>query len=240
MNFHSPHHVPRRERAFNAPASVLGLIAAFTVIYAVMAFLPERTYFETIVLFAFFPVRYGGEMIGFPGGVAADLWTFVTYTFLHGGMAHLVLNCVWLLVFGSPVAWRFGTRRFLIFCAVTAAAGALAHLLSHWGDTTPVIGASSVVSGATAAAMRFVFSRGGLSMIGGNRAAGHLPAEPLLVALRNPTVLGFIVVWFVLNLAFGLTAGDIAWEAHVGGFLAGLLLFPLFDPPGRGGYLRAA
>ncbi len=72
--------------------------------------------------------------------------------------------------------------------------------------------------------------------IAGN--ADHVPAAPLLVALRNPRVLAFVGVWFGLNLLFGLGSvsflvgenQSVAWEAHVGGFLAGLLLFSLFDP----------
>ena len=65
----------------------------------------------------------------------------------------------------------------------------------------------------------------------------RIPAAPLAVALRNPRVLTFVGVWFGLNLLFGLGSlsiagfdNNIAWEAHVGGFLAGLLLFSLFDP----------
>jgi membrane associated rhomboid family serine protease len=239
MNFHSPDHLPRRERAFNAPTAVIALIAALALVHLLRMFLSDDADVDVLVLFAFFPARYSGEIIGFPGGLAADIWTFVTYAFLHGGLAHVGLNAVWLLVFGSPVAWRFGPVRFVVFCLVMAVAGSLAHLLSHWGDQVPAIGASAVVSGATAAAMRFVFSRGGMS-IGGNRAGTHAPAEPLAVVLRHPPVLGFIVVWFVLNLAFGAIGGDVAWQAHIGGFLAGLLLFPMFDPPRRGGYLRAA
>jgi membrane associated rhomboid family serine protease len=67
-----------------------------------------------------------------------------------------------------------------------------------------------------------------------------VPAAPLSRALRNPQVLVFLSVWFLINLAFGIgslseqfgSSGVIAWEAHVGGFLAGLLLFRFFDPDG--------
>lgn len=239
MNFHSPHSHPHQQRAFNAPTVVLALIGAFAVIHLLRSFLSPDADVEVLGLFAFFPVRYTGEITGFPGGMAADLWTFVTYAFLHGGIEHLVLNCIWLLVFGSPVAWRFGMKRFLAFCLVMACAGSLAHLVTHWGDRTPVIGASAVISGTTAAAMRFVFSGGGMA-IGGGAGASHRPAEPLRVVMRNRTVLGFVVIWFVLNLAFGVMGGDVAWQAHIGGFIAGLLLFGYFDPPHRSRYLRVA
>ena len=74
----------------------------------------------------------------------------------------------------------------------------------------------------------------------GSRQAFFVPAAPLSQALRNPQVLVFLGVWFAINLLFGigslpdvLGSGTVAWQAHIGGFLAGLLLFPLFDPVPR-------
>jgi membrane associated rhomboid family serine protease len=68
----------------------------------------------------------------------------------------------------------------------------------------------------------------------------RIPAAPLLVALRNPRVIAFVTVWFAINLIFGVGSlpifgadQSVAWQAHVGGFLAGLLLFAAFDPVPR-------
>jgi membrane associated rhomboid family serine protease len=91
-----------------------------------------------------------------------------------------------------------------------------------------------------AAAARFVFEPGG-PLDGWHRDnVDRVPAAPLTVALRNPRVLTFLAVWFGLNLLFGLggmnlvAAGQsVAWQAHIGGFMAGLLLFSAFDPVGR-------
>jgi membrane associated rhomboid family serine protease len=167
-------------------------------------------------------------------GLAADVWTFFTYALIHGDLTHLGFNAIWFLAFGTPLARRFGAARFVAFCAVTAAAGALAHLLTHSGQIQPMVGASAIVSGAMAAAMRFAFQPGSGMQWRGNR---NLPAVPLWVALRDPRVLIFLAVWFGLNLLFGLGSVPIlgndqpvAWQAHVGGFLAGLLLFGFFDP----------
>jgi membrane associated rhomboid family serine protease len=87
-----------------------------------------------------------------------------------------------------------------------------------------------------AAAMRFAFQGRG-SLIGRDEAAYREPALPLAAVLRNGRVLTFLIVWFGLNLLFGLGSlsldgGEqvIAWQAHMGGFIAGLLAFPLFDP----------
>ena len=163
-----------------------------------------------------------------PGGLWADAWTFVTYAFLHGSWTHVGLNAVWLLAFGTPVARRFGAVRFFAFFAFTAAAGAAAHLIIYLGEPVPVVGASAAISGFMAAAMRFAFRRRG-PLIARDAEAYQVPALQLTAVLRNGRVLAFLVVWFGLNLLFGLGSlgvdgsdQTIAWQAHIGGFLAGL------------------
>ena len=149
---------------------------------------------------------------------------------------------LWLLPFGSALARRFGATRFFVFMAVTAAAGALAHLVTHEHAIAPMIGASASVSGAMAAAIRFAFVQGSfLSFSRGDAdEAARVPALSLLRAFRNPRVLGFLAVWFGVNIIFGVGSiaigaegASVAWQAHIGGFLAGLVLFSLFDPVPR-------
>jgi membrane associated rhomboid family serine protease len=115
----------------------------------------------------------------------------------------------------------------------------LLHLVTHRGELMPMIGASAAVSGFMAGAIRFAFQRGGPLTIfrGEDSVAYAVPAAPLLFALRDPRILVFLFAWFGLNLLFGigsigLPGGEqsIAWQAHIGGFVAGLLLFSLFDP----------
>jgi membrane associated rhomboid family serine protease len=166
-------------------------------------------------------------------------WTLVTYAGLHGNWMHLILNSIWLLAFGSAVARRFGLVRFLGFFIVTALAGGIAHVVTHVDDVIPMVGASAAVSGCMAAAIRFVFQPGaplGVFRLGEEHAY-RLPALPLGEVVRDRRVMSFLVVWFVMNLATGLggsglgiTDATIAWEAHVGGFLAGLFGFRVFDP----------
>ena len=149
---------------------------------------------------------------------------------------------LWLLPFGSALARRFGAVRFFLFMAVTAAAGALAHLVTHEHAVAPMIGASASVSGTMAAAIRFAFVRGSfLSFSRGDAdAAAKVPALSLSRALRNARVLGFLAVWFGVNIIFGVGSiaigadgASVAWQAHIGGFFAGLMLFSLFDPVPR-------
>ena len=97
---------------------------------------------------------------------------------------------------------------------VMAAAGALAHLVSHLGQMVPMIGASAAISGAMAASMRFVFQRGGpLGLLRpGDADAYRVPAAPLLATLRDPRFLIFLAVWIGLNVLFGLGTVSIGGE----------------------------
>jgi membrane associated rhomboid family serine protease len=232
---------PPRERIFNVPGVVVALTAVLLGIHLFVAFLLtiEQTN-ELLALFAFSPMRYAAAAPPWlPHWWGPQIWTFVTYAFFHADLNHLFFNFVWLLAFGPPIARRFGWQRFLVFCAATAAAGALAHLVMHLGEFAPMIGASAAISGLMAAAMRFVFQRGGpLGLLGrGEEESYRVPAASLAEMLRDPRVLAFLAVWFGVNIIFGMgavampgTDGSVAWEAHIGGFLAGLLGFALFDP----------
>src|SRR5262245_26950339 len=233
---------PRRERMLNVPATIVVLLAVFVLIQAMLMFAlsPEQTT-EFLLLFAFIPARYDASVlpdVAWPGGWAADVWTFVTYALIHADHSHLIFNAVWLLAFGSPVAQRFGSLRFMAFMAMTAAAGAAVHLVTHFGELLPTVGASAAISGAMAAAARFAFQRGGPLELWRDRAeACRVPAAPLATSLRDPRVLVFLAVWFGLNILFGAFSlgmpgveQAIAWQAHIGGFLAGLLAFAAFDP----------
>ena len=236
----------QREPLFNIPPVIIAVLAVLVVIHAVRTvLLGGETDVELLLTFAFIPARYDTSVVlggALPGGVGAEIWTFVTYSLLHADWMHLGVNAVWLLPFGSAVARRFGAARFLAFYAVTAAAGAGLHLATHAGQVFPVIGASAAISGTMAAAMRFAFQRGG--PLGFLRRedddAYRVPAIPLTGLFRDGRVLIFVVVWFGINILFGLgslpiTGSDnpVAWEAHIGGFLAGLLLFSWFDPAPR-------
>ncbi len=231
-----------RQPIFNIPAVILALLLFIAAVHGVRAWLfSERADLEFLLLFAFIPARYDPTLLSegtVPGGWLADLWTFVSYAFIHGDVTHLGVNAAWLVAFGSPLARRFGAWRFLAFFAVTAVAGAVAHLATHVGELVPMIGASASISGAMAAAMRFVFQPGGpLRRRPGEPADHNVPAVPLRSALRDPRILVFLAVWLGINLLFGLGAGSllgenqsVAWQAHVGGFAAGLFLFDFFDP----------
>jgi membrane associated rhomboid family serine protease len=230
---------------FNVPPVVVATVAVLVLVHALrMLVLTDAEDVRFLLTFAFIPARYdlhpAAEAL-LPGGFGADLWTFFTYAFLHADLLHIGLNLAWLLPFGTALARRFGSWRYVAFMLVVAAAGAFAHLATHPGAMVPMIGASAAISGAMAAALRFVFQHGaplGLWRADADADAYRMPASPLLATLRNPRFLLFVGVWIGLNALFGLGSvsigqgegQEIAWQAHLGGFLAGLLLFNVFDP----------
>jgi membrane associated rhomboid family serine protease len=234
----------RREPVFNVPVVVVATVAVLVLVHAFRTVvLTDDQDVEFLLAFAFIPARYGVDASvagALPGGFAADLWTFFTYAFIHADLLHLSLNLAWLIPFGTALARRFGAWRYAVFMLVMAPIGALAHLVTHLGDMEPMIGASAAISGAMAAAMRFVFQSDGplAHWREPSSTAYRVPAASLAATLRDPRFLLFLAVWLGLNALFGLgtisfgtEAGQtIAWQAHVGGFFAGLLLFDAFDP----------
>jgi membrane associated rhomboid family serine protease len=171
--------------------------------------------------------------------VSPQPWTFVSYGFLHGSIEHLLLNLAWLLVFGSVIMRRCGLLRFSLLYMSALISGAVVHMLSEPNSLIPLIGASAGISGLMAASLWFLFPlhdslhntplRFGADM---HRA----PRQSLQQILANKSALIFILIWIVTNYAFGagshffgLTDQSIAWQAHMGGFLAGFVLFPLVD-----------
>lgn len=228
---------PRREPVFTMPTSVIVMIALLAIVHALRSTLSYHADLEVLAWFAFIPARYTSEWAILPGGVGADIWTFVTYALLHGSTMHIITNGIWLLAFGSAVARRFGGVRFWLFSAAAAAGGAAVHLAAHPGDAIPVVGASAAIAGQMAAAARFVFEPGGplVFRASAGDARFQRPAQSLVATLSNRQALAFILIFLAINIAFGLggavnLAAPIAWEAHIGGFMVGLFAFRLFDP----------
>ena len=215
---------PAREPVLNLPRALVAIIAVLLATHAVIELSPFAVLHAAIVHGAFIPARLTGD----GGWEAVTMW--LSYPFLHGSWGHVGLNAVWLAIFGTPVLRRVGVARFAALCAAGAIGAAALHAAAHWGDTRPMIGASGVVSALMGAAVRFAFQPAA-------RLDPRLaPRLTLAGTLTSRAALPFIVVWMLANVLFG--AGlmgpggpSIAWEAHIGGFLVGLLGFAAFDQP---------
>ncbi|QPC87868.1 rhomboid family intramembrane serine protease [Mesorhizobium sp. NBSH29] len=219
---------PAREPAFNLAPVIVWLAGICVVVHLVRVYLMDA-HQDAVLLgaAAFIPEFYSGR---YP----IDIYAFtspVTYSFLHGSMMHLGINMIWLAAFGSPLAYRLGTLRFLGFWMLTAVAAALLHYLLHMNDAVPLIGASGAISGMMGAAARFGFRI--------DRQARHPAFAGILMSFSavfgSRTVVTFLTIWMAVNLITGLigfgpgSQDSIAWEAHIGGFLAGFLLIGWFD-----------
>jgi membrane associated rhomboid family serine protease len=220
------------EPMFNLPRVVVLLAAVMVAVQLIQMLLPTEESLQFLLALAFIPARYSGAAAELPGGYLTAITSFVTYMLVHAGWLHLLVNLMWMAAFGSPVAQRLGDWRFLSFSALCGIAGALTHLAFHFGEMTPVVGASAAISGQMAAAMRFVFG----ARPRGEADLAQVPLQSLSKTLSDRRILTVLVFWVVLNAVFGLgvvsiagTEGDIAWEAHIGGFLFGLLCFGFFD-----------
>lgn len=227
-----------REPIFNVPGTVLALLGAMLALQVARAFM--TTDFEEWLVFAlaFIPARYTGMAEQLPGGWWAALTSPFTHMITHGDWTHLAFNSAWLLAFGGGIAKRIGSARFLSLFVFCGLAGALLFFAVNSGLVAPVVGASGAIAGLMGATMRFLFSAfddGGIRQLRDARAS--IPAMPLAVALTDRRVLMASGVFIVLNILaiVGLGAveapGGIAWEAHIGGFFAGLLGFGIFDVP---------
>lgn len=223
----------RREPVFNVPSIVLALLGALVAVHAVVyELLDFDAQLDALTRFAFVPAFYHVDAARLLEPLAL-FWSPVTHGFLHGSWTHLGVNAVWLVAFGTPVAKRFGTARFALFTLLGFAAGAAAHYVAYPYDQSPLVGASGGVSAFFGAATRFALLPG---RMGSDRAL-RLPALTLRETLTTRSTMVFIVVWLAINWVAGSGIvpldgeAQIAWEAHVGGFLFGLLLFPLFDRP---------
>jgi len=219
-----------RQPVFRAPAVVVSLIAVLVVAHGARAMMPPHLSAEMINQFAFIPARYSPAFLAAhnadPGGWLAQAVPFVSYMALHNDITHLIINSLWLLAFGPIVARRFGGFLFLLFFVTCGVAGALTHLAFNWGSMVPVIGASGAISGLMAAGLRLLPAQAPWARAG----------EEEMAPIFSRQILVFTAIWMAINLLAGLTglgvggeAGLIAWQAHLGGYLAGLFLAGPFD-----------
>lgn len=236
MSFFREEKSPR-EPFLNAPASVLGLIGIILVAHAARVFLPEATSDGILEEYALIPARYVASAWATTGAPPVSLWDaiapFIGYQLLHADWVHVGVNSVWLLVAGTPVANRLGTLRFLGLFVVCGIVAGIVFVAMHWAEVTAAVGASGAVSGMMGAAIRIYY---------GERAMGA-PANdhtaPLAPLFGGP-ILFFSAIWSAANVIAGLTGlgttgqmQAVAWEAHLGGFFAGLILIGAFDALSR-------
>lgn len=198
------------EPILNLPPVVKTLCALLILIAVAMFFVGQDADAEYYVVmhFGFVPARYtGGMSFGWEAAIAP-----FTHMFLHGGFLHIAVNIGMLMAFGTALERAIGGTRLLVLYFLSGFAGVLMHLAFFPYEIAPLIGASGAISGVFGGMLMLMHREGMLGPGGYKRLAL------------------FAGLWIGISLLFGYTGmpgagGNVAWTAHVGGFVAGLLLF---------------
>jgi membrane associated rhomboid family serine protease len=149
---------------------------------------------------------------------------FFTSMFLHGGWMHIIGNMWFLFIFGDNVEDKLGHGNYLAFYLLSGLAAAVVQLLSSVGSPVPTIGASGAISGVLGAYL-VMFPKAKISTL--------IPIF-FFIDIIDISAFLFIGFWFLMQFVSGLqtvgidTSGGIAWWAHIGGFIAGILMVPVF------------
>ena len=169
----------------------------------------------------------GPPLVHAPGPPLVHLTVF-TSMFIHGGFLHILGNMLYLWIFGNNIEDLLGPVRFVVFYLACGVAAALTHVLMNPGSVVPTVGASGAVAGVLGAYL-IVHPR-----------ARVLTLVFLGIFIRVMLVPAglLLVFWFVLqvfsgfgSLGAGVRGGGVAWFAHIGGFLAGIVLLKVMASP---------
>jgi membrane associated rhomboid family serine protease len=200
----------QHERAINLPPTILWLIVINLAIQGLRELLSDSADQSLILQFGLIPENYTSDKGDLLSMIAAPF----TYQFLHGGWVHVGVNMLSLAAFGAPVERILQPRRFLAFYLSAGLVAGLIHVLVYPASVDPVVGASGAISGVFGAVLMLM------------RYTGNLPS---LYPIAG--------IWIALNVFFGLFGGmpgaggeQVAWAAHVGGFLYGLAAIRFFAP----------
>jgi membrane associated rhomboid family serine protease len=209
------------------PVVTVALIAVVTLVFLWQLSLGPRGAEAAAYSLGLIPsVLFGintlpAELIAVP-----PVLTILTSMFLHGGWLHLIGNMLYLWIFGDNVEDAMGHGRFLLFYLACGVAAALAQALPDPQWTLPMIGASGAISGVLGAYL-LLYPRAHVLVL--------VPIGFFLQTLRLPAGV-VLLLWFGLQFLSNLFApaggGEVAFRAHLGGFVAGLVLVGLFKRPG--------
>ncbi len=199
------------------------LIGACVAVFLWQISLPGDRAAWAIHVFGLIPALLTGQATLPPGAeVLPPAATVVSSMFLHGGFMHLAGNMLYLWIFGDNIEDSLGHVRFAMFYLLCGIAAALAQALPAPSSQIPMIGASGAISGVLGAyLLRYPHAR----------VVVALPIGFVLQMVRLPAI-AVLGLWFFLQLISSLViAGDgggVAFRAHLGGFLAGMMLLPVF------------
>jgi len=219
--------IPIRDTApcYSKPLVTWGIMAVCIVVFVAMYFMPDAQSLRLINLYGMVPVRYSHGWVGYNGLPFDGYLSFVTNLFLHASWWHLIMNMWFMWIFADNVEDRMGRLPFLIFYLLC---GLFATILQWYFDpnlTIPVVGASGAIAGVLAAYF-FLYPL--------ERVVVWVPLFFLPIVIHVPAI-AFLGLWIMFQLHNATTSiifdnvpVDVAWWAHLGGFIAGSLLYRFF------------
>jgi membrane associated rhomboid family serine protease len=216
--------IPIRDtnRSDTYPLANYGIIAV-TLVAFVIELLQGPRLKEFIYLYGLVPARYADTQIAAHFTTGQQVLPFFTSLLLHGGILHLVGNMWFLYIFGDNVEDRLGHLRYLLFYLICGLAAGASHLVLNWHSNVPTIGASGAIAGVMGAYL-ILYPRA--------RILTLIPLFFFFPFVEVPAFF-FIGIWFLFQFlsAAGSTgqAGGIAFWAHVGGFVFGIVFLKLFE-----------
>jgi len=178
---------------------------------------------DFIYLYGLVPARYSLAEISSRFAAEQQIASLVTFMFLHGGFLHLLGNMWFLYIFGDNIEDHLGHLRYLVFYLLSGLASGLFHLVLNWGSNVPTIGASGAVAGVMGAYFLL------------HPKARVLTLVPIFFFIQFVEVPAFVFlgIWFIFQfLSAGgssAQAAGVAWWAHVGGFLFGMVFLKATD-----------
>jgi len=198
-------------------------IIAVTVLVFIIELAQGQGLKEFIYLYGLVPARYAEPQIAAYFTTSQQVLPFLTFMFLHGGPFHLVGNMWFLYIFGDNVEDRLGHLRYLIFYLLCGLASGISHLIINWQSTIPTIGASGAIAGVMGAYLILYPRAKVLTLI-------PIFFLPYFVEIPAFFFLGIWLLFQFLSAAATVgKTGGIAWWAHIGGFIFGIIFLKLFE-----------
>jgi membrane associated rhomboid family serine protease len=155
-----------------------------------------------------------GQKIFFKGRKISPFLSILTSIFMHASLWHLLGNMLFLWIFGNNIEDYLGKFKFIIFYLLSGVGAALIHVLFHFNSQIPVIGASGAVSGIMGAYL----------VLYPHAKVRTLVFIFIFITFMDIPAYLFLVVWFAFQFLYAGSGSGIAWVAHVGGFVIGVLL----------------
>jgi len=149
----------------------------------------------------------------------SPLLTFITSMFMHGSLLHLLGNIWFLWIFGNDMEDHLGRTRFLIFYLLCGFAASISHIVFNMDSTQPMLGASGAISGIMGAYL----------ILYPHARIRTLVFVFIFITFMNVPAFIFLIIWFAFQFLYAGAQSGIAWLAHVGGFIAGLILIKLIQ-----------